>query len=117
MGKCSNDIRLDLIDQISKEAISTKAFSIVEGERSALQINDRKQANVVADVINKNYKENIISPSYSDPNNFYVIEPSDDIINRYLSSYNDKNEDESSYLQTDSDSFEQFKDKLKRRNC
>lgn len=87
MSKCFSDVKSDLINTVSKSATKSGAFTSIEGEQTALQFTDGKKANIAANQINKDYRDEIVKPSYSDPGNFYVIEPSDGLVDKYLQSY------------------------------
>ena len=85
MAKCLLDIKLDITDAVRNEALKLGGFR--EYLNDTLEITDAKQASITARDINSAYKEQIITPSMTSKNH-YFISPSNELSEKYLAKAN-----------------------------
>jgi len=97
MSKCLTDIRYDIIDKARRNAIEDGGFKQALDQRDMVEIVDARQAAITASKINKEFKEDVITPSVVSKTH-YFINPSEDLSQRYLDHYNDMLESEAKAL-------------------
>ena len=97
MSKCLLDIKYDIIDEAREKALGYEGFKVDLGQRDSLEITDAPKAASAAREVNKQFKEDIITPSFTS-NNRYYISPSEKLTQQYLDNYNNALRDEAAIL-------------------
>lgn len=87
MIKCSLDIKLDIVDKARETAMGPEnGFQYVLGERNMLRVVDPVIAARAAKKVNDEFKENVITPSFTSKFHYY-IDPSKELVERYYEEY------------------------------
>ena len=97
MGKCLLDIKYDIIDKAREEALGYEGFKESLGQRDMLEITNAPSAAEAARKVNEQFKEDVITPSFSSKNHYY-INPSEKLTQQYFDQYNKALEDEAAAL-------------------
>ena len=88
MSKCALDIKLDIVDLAREQALNLEGFREALGQKDMLEITDSKQAAASAKKVNDTFKEDVITPSVTSRNH-YFISPSDKLTEIYFGKYKD----------------------------
>jgi hypothetical protein len=86
MGKCLLDIKYDIIDEAREKALGYEGFKVALGQRDALEIADAPKAAEAARQVNEQFKEDVITPSFTSKNH-YFISPSEELTQQYFDDY------------------------------
>ncbi len=86
MSKCLLDIKYDIIDEAREKALGYEGFKVALEQRDALEITDPAKAAIAAREVNKQFKEDVITPSFTS-NNHYFISPSEALTQQYFDEY------------------------------
>ena len=97
MGKCLLDIKYDIIEKARKEALKYEGFKQAIDQNDMLEITDAPKAASAAREINQQFKEDIITPSFTSKNHYY-ISPSEKLTQQYFDDYKISLEEEASLL-------------------
>jgi hypothetical protein len=97
MGKCLLDIKYDIIDEAREQALGYEGFKQALEQRDMLEIADAPKAAESARKVNQQFKEDVITPSFSSKNHYY-ISPSENLTQQYFDQYNKALENEASAL-------------------
>ena len=97
MGKCLLDIKYDIIEKVRKEALKYEGFKQALDQNDMLEITDASKAASTAREINQQFKEDIITPSFTSKNHYY-ISPSEKLTQQYFDDYKISLEEEAGML-------------------
>jgi uncharacterized protein YlzI (FlbEa/FlbD family) len=97
MSKCLLDIKYDIIDEAKEQALKYEGFKEVLGQRDSIEITDAAKAASTARQINQQFKEDIITPSFTSKNH-YFISPSEQLTQQYFDDYKNALIDEAAVL-------------------
>ena len=97
MSKCLLDIKYDIIDEAREKALGYEGFKVDLGQRDSLEITDAPKAANAAREVNKQFKEDVITPSFTSKNHYY-ISPSENLTQQYFDNYTNALRDEAAIL-------------------
>ena len=97
MSKCLLDIKYDIIDEAREKALGYEGFKVALEQRDTLEITDPAKAANAAREVNKQFKEDVITPSFTSKNH-YFISPSEALTQKYFDDYKISLEEEAGML-------------------
>jgi hypothetical protein len=97
MSKCLLDIKYDIIEKARKEALKYEGFKQALDQNDMLEITDAPKAAEAARQVNQQFKEDVITPSFTSRNHYY-ISPSENLTQQYFDDYKKALEEEAGAL-------------------